>query len=166
MNELISKASLNHHVRKIGATITKKHQPDMNNVVMVCLLNGAFVFFADLVRQVNLNIQCDFMRVKSYDGQEQSDIQILKDVEMDLAGKHVYIVDDFYDTGNTMNAVYSHLKSRNPASLTAVTLLKRYRCKRPTYPFIYGIEIKKDWVFGYGLDNIGYCRNLSSIFKV
>jgi len=150
----------------MGNAITKKHQPDMNNVVMICLLNGGFMFFADLIREIDLNIQCDFMRVKSYNGQEQSDLQIIKDIELNIEGKHVYIVDDFFDSGNTMNSVHTHLKSYNPSSLTAVTLLKRYRCKRPTYPFMYGPEVNKEWVYGYGMDNNDYCRNLKSIFKI
>ena len=74
---------------------------------------------------------------------------------------------NFFDSGNTMNAVHERLKSHLPASLTAVTLLKRYRCKRPTYPFIYGTEVKKEWVYGYGMDNeSGYCRNLDAIYKI
>jgi len=167
MSQIISKTVIRNHVRRMGNAITKKHQPDLNNVVMVGLLNGGFMFFADLVREIDLNIQCDFMRVKSYSGQEQSELQIIKDIELDLTGKHVYIVDDFFDSGNTMNAVHSHLKSHNPASLTAVTLLKRYRCKRPTCPFIYGIEVNKEWVYGYGMDNNGgYCRNLDAIYKI
>ena len=167
MSILITKTEIKNHARRIGNTITKKHQPDMNDVVMICLLNGGFMFFADLVREIDLNIKCDFMRVKSYDGQEQSELQIIKDIELDLTGKHVYIVDDFFDSGNTMNAVHERLKSHNPASLTAVTLLKRYRCKRPTYPFIYGTEVKKEWVYGYGMDNeSGYCRNLDAIYKI
>jgi hypoxanthine phosphoribosyltransferase len=167
MSILIPAPTIKRHIKTIGDTITKKHQPDMNNVVMICLLNGGFMFFTDLIRKIDLNIQCDFMRVKSYDGQEQSELQIIKDIELDLTGKHVYIVDDFFDSGNTMNAVHEHLKSHNPASLTAITLLKRYRCKRPTYPFVYGIEVNKEWVYGYGMDNNGgYCRNLDAIYKI
>jgi hypoxanthine phosphoribosyltransferase len=105
MRELISAKNIEIQTKIIGKQIADDHMGDKTPVIMVGLLNGAFSFYSDLVRATPIDMECDFMRVKSYTKRKQGDIQITKDLETPVKGKHVYIVDDIYDTGNTMNAV-------------------------------------------------------------
>jgi hypoxanthine phosphoribosyltransferase len=100
-------------------------------LVMVGLLNGCFAFYSDLVRATPIDMECDFMRVKSYTKRKQGDIQITKDLETAIKGKHVYIVDDIYDTGNTMSAVIEYLEVKHPASISIVALVTRKYLTNP-----------------------------------
>jgi hypoxanthine phosphoribosyltransferase len=130
------------------------------------------MFFSDLTQEIRHDIEVDFMRVKSYMGKrKQGDIQVTKDLETAIKGKHVYIIDDIYDSGRTMQAVMKYLRVKEPRSLNVVTLLKREQnavdANEFADNFIYGFEIKGEWVVGYGMDNEkGYCRNYAGIFAV
>ena len=135
---------------------------------MVGLLNGAFMFYADLVRNLSVDVECDFVRVKSYIGKKkQGDIQILKDLETPIKGKHVYLVDDIYDTGNTMQALIELLEVKHPASISIVTLLTRETSPIPKQPSYHAFTIKDEWVVGFGMDNEkGYARNYRDVFAL
>ena len=98
MKELLTAKDIDFKTRIIGKTIADDHIGDKTPVVMVGLLNGCFAFYADLVRATPIDMECDFMRVKSYINRKQGDIVISKDLETPVKGKHVYIVDDIYDT--------------------------------------------------------------------
>ena len=123
MKELLTAKDIDFKTRIIGKTIADDHIGDKTPVVMVGLLNGCFAFYADLVRATPIDMECDFMRVKSYINRKQGDIVISKDLETPVKGKHVYIVDDIYDTGNTMKAVIEYLEVKKPASISIVTLV-------------------------------------------
>ena len=110
MNQLISAKDIDIQTKIVAKQISDEHKGDKTPVVMVGLLNGCFAFYSDLVRAMPIDIECDFMRVKSYVNRKQGDIQITKDLETRIKGKHVYIVDDIYDTGNTMKAVIEYLE--------------------------------------------------------
>mgnify|MGYP002623297727 FL=1 len=130
------------------------------------------MFFSDLTQEIRHDIEVDFMRVKSYIGKrKQGDIQVTKDLETAIKNKHVYIVDDIYDSGRTMEAVIKYLRVKDPKCLNIVTLLKREEnavdANDFADSFINGFEIKGDWLVGYGMDNEkGYCRNYAGIFAV
>ena len=114
------------------------------------------------------------MRVKSYiSKRKQGDVEITKDLETSIKGKHVYIVDDIYDTGNTISAVIDYLKVKDPSMISVVTLLKRKTSPPLLIPnsFVdnhYNVfEIDEEWVIGYGLDNDnGHCRNYRTIYEI
>jgi hypoxanthine phosphoribosyltransferase len=125
MRELISAKNIEIQTKIIGKRIADDHRGDKTPVVMVGLLNGCFAFYSDLVRATPIDMECDFMRVKSYTKRKQGDIQITKDLETAIKGKHVYIVDDIYDTGNTMAAVIEYLEVKHPASISIVSLVTR-----------------------------------------
>ena len=111
MVELISEKDIQIQTKILAKKIAAKHRGDRTPVVMVGLLNGAFMFYSDLVRGMDIDIECDFMRVKSYvSKRKQGDIQITKDLETAIKRKHVYLVDDIYDTGNSMKAVTEYLE--------------------------------------------------------
>ena len=167
MTELISAQDIDFKTKIIGKQIADKHKGDKTPVVMVGLLNGCFAFYADLVRAIPIDMECDFMRVKSYINRKQGDIVISKDLETPIKGKHVYIVDDIYDTGNTMKAIIEYLEVKKPASISIVTLIVRKNSPTPKQEAYHAFDIDEEWIVGYGLDNEkGNMRNLPSIWAL
>ena len=98
MKVLFNQPQLQQAVEKVAREIHSRHYNDPNPPVMICVLNGAFMFFTDLVRQINIDCEIDFMRVKSYQGQNQFEITMTKDIETNITGRTVYIVDDIIDS--------------------------------------------------------------------
>lgn len=162
---LFTSKQIQDKVTEIAHAIDSKHTID-DDVVMICVLNGGFMFFSDLVKNMSTNIEVDFIRAKSYNGQDQGVVHILKDIETNIEKKYVYIVDDFYDTGNTLNRILEHLSASNPKLLQIVTLLTRYISPLPDYPHITGFMIRDQWVYGYGMDNNSKERNLDYIYSL
>ena len=167
MKELISQKDIDIQTKITAKQISSQHRGDKTPVVMVGLLNGCFAFYSDLVRAMPIDVECDFMRVKSYTKRKQGDIQITKDLETPVKGKHVYIVDDIYDTGNTMKAVIEYLEVKNPASISIVSLIARETSPTPKQPFYHAFTIGNEWIVGMGMDDEkGFNRNLSSIWAL
>ena len=168
MEILFNKKDIELKTKILGKKIADEHRGDKTPIVMVGLLNGCFAFYSDLVRAMPIDVECDFMRVKSYIAKnKQGDIQITKDLETPIKGKHVYIVDDIYDSGNTMNAVIEYLEVKHPASISIVTLLTRETSPTPLHPSYYVFSIKDEWVVGYGCDDEkGHCRNYPDIYAL
>jgi len=167
MVELISAKDIDFQTKIIGKQIADQHKGDKTPVVMVGLLNGCFAFYSDLVRATPIDMECDFMRVKSYINRKQGDIVISKDLETPIKGKHVYIVDDIYDTGNTMKAVIEYLEVKKPSSISIVTLIVRKNSPTPKQEAYHAFDIDEEWIVGYGLDNEkGNMRNLNSIWAL
>ena len=167
MRELITAEDINIQTKILGKRISDNHRDDKTPVVMVGLLNGCYAFYSDVVRAMPIVVECDFMRVKSYTKRKQGDIQITKDLETPIKGKHVYIVDDIYDTGNTMAAVIEYLEVKHPASISIVSLITRETSPVPTQKLYKAFTIKDEWVIGYGMDDEnGHNRNLKSIWAL
>ena len=167
MQELITTKDIDLRTKILGKQIAAEHRGDKTPVVMVGLLNGCFAFYSDLVRSMPIDVECDFMRVKSYISKsKQGDVQITKDLETPIKGKHVYIVDDIYDTGNTIKAVTEYLEVKHPASISIVTLVTRKtspKHKNARHAF----TIDDEWLIGYGMDDEkGLNRNLNSIWSL
>ena len=167
MKELITAEEIQFQTKIIGKQIADDHRGDKTPIVMVGLLNGCFAFYSDLVRAMPLDVECDFMRVKSYVNRKQGDIQITKDLETRIKGKHVYLVDDILDSGNTMNAVLDYLQVKKPSSISIVTLITRETSPIPEQKSYHAFTIKDEWIVGYGMDNDkGHMRNLPSIWAL
>jgi len=167
MKELITAKQIDFKTKVIGKQIADDHRGDKTPVVMIGLLNGAFAFYSDLVRAMPIDVECDFMRVKSYVNRKQGDIQITKDLETPIKGKHIYLVDDILDSGNTMNAVLDYLQVKKPASISIVTLITRETSPIPEQKSYHAFTIKDEWIVGYGMDNDkGHMRNLPSIWAL
>jgi hypoxanthine phosphoribosyltransferase len=148
---LFTEKEIQTRVKSLALEVSYKNNPENSSRVMIGVLNGAFMFFADLVRNMKVNCEIDFMQAKSYLGQVQDRVDILKDVSIDLTGKDVFIVDDIYDSGNTMKRLIAHLQTKGAKSITPVTLFKR------SYSYmedlIYGFELNNEaWLVGFGLD--------------
>ena len=167
MRELINAKDIDIQTKIIGKQISDDHRGDKTPIVMVGLLNGCFAFYSDLVRAMPIDIECDFMRVKSYINRKQGDIQITKDLETRIKGKHVYIVDDIYDTGNTMKAVIEYLEVKKPSSISIVSLITRDTSPIPKQKSYHAFTIDDEWIVGMGMDSEkGLHRNLNSIWAL
>tara|TARA_B110000483_G_scaffold85767_1_gene106039 strand:+ start:1248 stop:1751 length:504 start_codon:yes stop_codon:yes gene_type:complete len=167
MRELITAKDIDIQTKIIGKRIAADHKGDKTPVIMVGLLNGCFAFYSDLVRAMPIAVECDFMRVKSYTKRKQGDIKITKDLETAIKGKHVYIVDDIYDTGNTMAAVIEYLEVKHPASISIASLITRETSPIPKYKSYHAFTIGDEWIVGMGCDDEkGFNRNLPSIWAL
>jgi hypoxanthine phosphoribosyltransferase len=162
---LFTSKQIQKKVKTIAHHISFKHTVE-DDVVMICVLNGGFMFFSDLAKEMSIDFEVDFIRAKSYNGQDQGVVHILKDIETNIEGKYVYVVDDFYDTGNTLDRILEHLSTLNPKLLQIITLLTRDISPIPDYPHTTGFIIQDQWVVGYGMDNNSKERNLDYIYTL
>jgi hypoxanthine phosphoribosyltransferase len=164
---LISESDLSERVEELAREISDVYRGGQPPV-LVCVLKGSVVFLADLVRAMDIDIHLDFMSISSYGDNRSSSgvVRIVKDLETDLTGRDVLIVEDIVDTGLTLNYLRRSLGARNPASLRAVTLLdKAVRRIIPVELEWRGFEIPDVFVLGYGLDHEGLYRNVGSLFE-
>lgn len=165
--ELIKKEEIEAKVKEIASRISEDYRD--KNPVFVGILKGAFVFLADLVRNLNIPLEIDFMAVSSYgDATKTSGIvKIEKDLDKDIEGRHVLIVEDILDTGLTLKYLLEALSARKPASLEICTfLIKEGKQKVEIIPKYVGFQIPDEFVVGYGLDCAGMFRHLPSIYAI
>ena len=161
----IDEARLAARVREMGATIRGEYGPD-TQVHLVCVLKGAFMFLADLMRAIDGHVTCDFMATSSYGAGTTSsgEVRLLKDLDQGLEGRDVIIVEDIVDTGLTLTYMQEILRARSPRSLKTVCLLsKPSRRKVPVTVDHIGFTIEDRFVVGYGLDFDERYRNLPHI---
>lgn len=145
------------------------HYANSERLLMVGLLKGSVVFMADLCRRIKGHVEIDFMSVSSYGNAVTSsrDVKILKDVQSDIAGRDVLIVEDLIDSGNTLNKVRDMLLLRDPKSLALCTLLdKPERREVDVHVDFIGLTIPDEFIVGYGIDYAEQYRNLPYIAKV
>lgn len=161
---LLTEEELKAKCAEMGAQITKDYQG--KNLLLVTVLKGAVVYLADLMRHIDLPCSIDFMVVSSYgDGTETSGVvKIVKDLDQDLAGKDILIVEDILDTGVTLHYLKGLLQSRNPASIRIATLLDKPERRKVDLQSDYaGFQVPDEFVVGYGLDYAEKYRNLPYI---
>ncbi len=159
---LVSEEQLQAKVAELGARISADYEG--RDLLLVSILKGAVVFMADLMRAVTIPCAIDFMVVSSYGGANTSStglVKIIKDLDQDLSGKDVLIVEDILDTGITLSHLMPMLQMRNPRSLRLCTILsKPSRRKAEIEPDYCGFEVPDEFVVGYGLDYDEKYRNL------
>lgn len=169
MTVLFEKEAIEKRVNEIATQILNRHKHEKIPIVLVCVLNGGFLFFNEIVKKLSsLDPEIDFVKVRSYEGRERGDLQMLLEKSTDVTDKHVYLIDDIYDSGVTMNALANYFYSYNPASVQLVTLIKRYinEVNMPAGS-IYGFVIEDEWVVGYGMDDdLGKKRSLPYILAI
>ena len=167
MEKAISEKDLDIKLKILAKKINDEHRNDPTPVVMVCILNGGFMFFSDLVKQLTIPVEIDFIRCKSYYGKKQGDLVVSKDLETIIKNKHVYLVDDILDSGNTMKAVTKFLSVKEPKSVTPVVAI--YKQSGDFEKVLHILHQPTDsmfdpWYIGYGMDDPkGYSRNLDTI---
>ncbi len=168
IDEMLSAKSIAARVEELARQITA-HYSGCDRLIVVGLLRGSFVFIADLVREINLPVEVDFLEASSYGDSMHSsrEVRILKDLRGEIAGRDVLVVEDIVDTGFTLTHVKKMLLSREPARLEVCALLdKPSRREVPIKATWTGFEIPDEFVVGYGIDFAQRNRNLPYIGKV
>lgn len=161
---LLSQEQIAKKVEQLGRELSRQYQG--KEPLVVCILKGAVVFFADLIRCITIPINVDFMAVSSYGKETKTSgvVQIVKDLDSSIEGRHLVIVEDIIDTGLTLNYLLENLKSRRPASLKICALLDKIECRQvDVVPDYQGFVIPDEFVVGYGLDCGEKYRNLRDV---
>ena len=165
-NILFSKEQINCRIEELGKIITEDYKG--KNLYVLSLLRGSFVYAADLVRAIDLNVKIGFMTTSSYDNSETSSgrVKVVNGITDNIEGWDILIVDDIVDTGYTMDFVFNYVKNLNPASIkTCVLLDKPSRRKVDINPDYCCFEIEDLFVVGYGLNYGDFYRNVPYVFN-
>jgi len=158
---LITQEQIQEKIRGLGAQITADYQE--RDLLLVGVLKGAFVLMADLSRHIHLPLEFDFMAVSSYGAATQTSgvVRILKDLDHEIVGRDVLIVEDIVDSGLTLNYLLKNLRTRKPATLEVCALMQKPEAQEVPLDIKYpGFEIPSVFVVGYGLDYAERYRNL------
>jgi hypoxanthine phosphoribosyltransferase len=160
---LISPVEISEKIQDLGRLISDAYQG--KDLVLISILKGAVVFLADLIRAITIPLAIDFLAISSYGSKGASGVvRILKDLDQDIAGRHVLVVEDIVDTGLTLGYLLNTLRARNPASIQVCTLLDRSVRRIVDLPIAFrAYEIPDRFVVGYGLDYQQRYRNLPFI---
>jgi len=158
---LVPAEDLQRRVRELGAEISRDYEG--RDLVMIGVLKGAVLFLADLMRELTVACEIDFMAVSSYGSSTDSSgvVRILKDLEASIEGRDVLLIEDIVDSGLTLHYLLKNLRARNPRSLEVCALLTKPERRRVELPIRYvGFEIPNRFAIGYGLDHAQRHRNL------
>ena len=158
---LVSEQQIAQRVHELGEQISRDYQGQ--DLLMTCILKGGVAFLVDLMREVTIPHEIDFIAISSYGQSTESSgvVRILKDLDRPIEGRHVLIVEDIVDTGRTLSYIISNLRTRNPASVRICTLLSKPARREIDIPADYiGFEVPNEFVVGYGLDYAEHYRNL------
>ena len=161
---LVASEDIQAKVRELGERITRDYREE--KLLLVGILRGAVVFLSDLMRHLELPCEIDFMDISSYGTGTQTSgvVRILKDLEEDITGRHVLIIEDIIDTGLTLSYLRRMLLQRGPASLEICALLSKPSRRQVDLSVKYlGFEVPDEFVIGYGIDYAGAYRNLPDI---
>lgn len=165
---LFSKEEIEQKVKELGQQISQDYNED-DEIVVIGVLKGASVFMSDLIRQIQLPVYIDFIAVSSYGYSTESSgiVRILKDLDLEVEGKHVLIVEDIIDTGLTLKYLTNNLEARNVKSLKICTLLDKPKRRKCDLDIDYiGFEIPDKFIVGYGIDYGEKYRNLPYIAAI
>ena len=164
---MISERRIRVRIRELAQQICEDHR---NTVpVFIGILNGSFIFFADLIREISIPCEIDFLKLSSYGDAKISsgNVRLLKDLNCQVEGRSIIVVEDVIDSGLSMEYIKSLIHQQNPTSLKVVTLLyKKDAVKRPVTIDYIGFSIPGDFVIGYGLDYAQRMRNLKQIYRL
>jgi hypoxanthine phosphoribosyltransferase len=164
---MISERRIKTRVRQLARRLDRDYRGKVP--VFIGVLNGSFIFFADLIREVSLACEIDFMKLSSYGDAKISsgNVRMLKDLNCQVEGRDIVIVEDIVDSGLSMEYIRSLILRQNPASFRIVTLLyKKDAVKTDVHLDYVGFEIPRDFVIGYGLDYAQRERNLKAIYRL
>ena len=165
---LITEQQIQEKIRELAKQVSDDYpeRGDRDDLVLVAVLKGAVMFMTDLSRALSVPVQMEFMAVSSYGGATSSSgvVRILKDLDRNIAGRHVLIVEDIIDSGLTLSWLLKNLESRNPETLQVCTLLRKPDAIKVNVPVRYvGFDIPNEFVVGYGLDFAERYRDLPYI---
>ena len=160
---LIGEEELQSRVQELADMVSKKYADSEQDLLLVCVLKGAAFFLTDFARKLSIPSELEFMAVSSYGTSTSSSgvVRILKDLDRDIAGRNVLIVEDIIDSGLTLSWLIRNLEGRNPASLNVVTLLRKPEVVKADIDLLdVGFDIPNEFVIGYGLDYAERYRDL------
>ena len=162
----LSKDDINNRLKEMANQLSEKYCDECP--VIIGILNGSFVFMADLIRKIDFECEIDFMKVNSYVGKETSGkVQLEKDININIENRRVIIVEDIIDSGLTMDYLHKHISAYNPKDITIVTLLSKNNDNTLNFNIdIVGFEITSEFVVGYGLDLDQRFRQLDSLYML
>lgn len=163
----ISQSQLNERIAEIGRQIDKDYNG--KRPILIGILNGAYIFLADLMRHLSISCEVDFIKLSSYGDEKVSSGKVTerKELDADIEGRHVILVEDIVDTGLSMSFMMNKLKERHPESISVVTLLhKKVATKYDVNLDYVGFEIPNRFVLGYGMDYAQEGRNLAQIYAL
>jgi hypoxanthine phosphoribosyltransferase len=161
---LITRDEIDKMCQRLGAQISKDYEG--KEVILICVLKGAYAFMADLARYITVPLRVDFMSVSSYGSGTRTSgvVRITKDLDSDITGKHIIVVEDIVNSGLTLKHLKELLTTRNPASIALCTAFDKPERRRVEVDVDYvGMEIPDEFVVGYGLDFDGKYRNLPDV---
>lgn len=161
---LLTQEQIQKREEELGKLLTEEYAG--KDPVIVGVLKGVVVFYADMIRRIRVPCQMDFMWLSSYSGAQSGTMIVRQDISADVRGRHVLILEDIYDTGSSLNYTYQHLLKKEPASLKICTLLDKPERRKPGItlkPDYVGFTIPNEFVVGYGLDYNERYRNLPYI---
>lgn len=164
--KLISAQQIASKIKEIAAELDETFKEEVP--IFIGILNGSFMFMADLLREVKMDCEMDFIKLSSYRGNETSGtVRLLKDISADITGRHVVIVEDIVDSGLTIKFIKDRMMEADPASLTIVSLLHKPDVAKLDFAIdIVGFEISPEFVVGYGLDYDQKFRNFDGIYRL
>jgi len=165
--ELISEEELSNRVKELGEQISKDYAGKIP--VIIGVLNGSFLFMADLVRNLNIDFEVDFLKISSYGNETKSSgtVRLVKDISADITGRDIIVVEDIVDTGLSVEFLYNRLNEAKPSSIRFVTCLKKpSKVNIDDLVNYIGFNISGSFVIGYGLDYAQKFRGLSSIYNL
>lgn len=164
----ISGEEIARAVERVARRISDDVMQDGDAPLFVVMLNGAFMFASDLLRDINTPCEVAFMRMKSYQGTASTGtVDLLQDLTVDIEGRTVVVVEDIVETGNTMQALLQNLQARRPKCIKIATLLFKPAALRYNFKVDYAaFEIPEDFIVGYGLDYDEEGRNLKDIYVI
>jgi len=164
---LITEEEIKNKITELGKKISKDYKG--KNLILVGILRGAVIFMADLARKISIPMVFDFIAISSYGAETKSSgvVRILKDLDANIKGKDVLIVEDIVDTGLTLDYLLRMLKSRKPSSIKVCTFLTKTARRKVNVKVDYsGFDIPNKFVVGYGLDYAGKFRNVPYVFTL
>lgn len=160
---LISEADIQDRVKELAAMVSERYADTEEDLILVCVLKGAVFFLTDFARELTIPCQQEFMAVSSYGNSTTSSgvVRILKDLDREIEGRDVLIVEDIIDSGLTLSWLLRNLRNRNPRSLEVITLLRKPEVVKADIDLLdVGFDIPNEFVIGYGLDYAERYRDL------
>ena len=163
---VISDKDIQNRINEIGRELSVKFKDEIP--IFIGILNGSFIFMADLIRALDIDCEMDFIKLASYKGsQSTGTVRLLKDISAEITNRHIVIVEDIIDSGLTIKFIKDRIQDASPASLTIVTLLLKPDVANLEFPIdMIGFEIAPEFVVGYGLDYDQKMRHLPAIYRI
>ena len=166
LEKYISEQDISRRIKEISCGISRSYYD--KNPILIGILNGSFIFMSDLIRQLNIDCEIDFIKISSYEGKKSAgNISMSKGLDLDIKNRSVIIVEDIIDSGKSINYLYDFISNLNPKDVAVISLLAKKNVSKLNFKIDFiGFEISSEFVVGYGLDYKQKLRNLNSIYKL